>query len=213
MPSRIIITLGLGLAVLSVAATLLVALPALSSASVAAHSAMTQKWFEKAVSRVEASFTPDRARPGQTVLWTLTLHLQEGYYTYPTKQSDPAAAGMVNEIHFPESGPVIFVGSLQDPKNIQTRSEPVLGIQMLRYCSGTVVYSRPAVVDPRVRPGTVAVQVPKVRLNICDKSNCFPPKELSVEAKLTVLDGPAVPVETTYAEEVRRVLEKSGSKK
>jgi hypothetical protein len=34
-----------------------------------------------------------------------------------------------------------------------------------------------------------------------------------VEATLTILDGPPLPVEERYAEEVRRVLEKSPARK
>ncbi|MCS7022365.1 MAG: hypothetical protein NZU63_11125 [Gemmataceae bacterium] len=172
-----------------------------------------QKWFEKAVARVEAAFTPAQARPGQTVTWTFTLHLHEGYHTYPTRQTDPQAAAFVNEFRFPEPSEVIFVGAVQDPKNVQTRAEPELGILSLRYCSGVVVYSRPAVVHPQARPGPVTIKGPKVRLNICDKNNCFPTKEIDTTATLTILEGPAVPIEATYADEVRRIIDKSHPKK
>jgi hypothetical protein len=171
---------------------------------------MTQKWFEKAVARIEAAFNPERARPGQTVVWTLTIQLRDGYYTYPTRQSDPAAASLINQIRFPEPGSVIFVGTLQDRSPVHIRAEPELGIAKLRYCTGTVVYARPAVVHPRARPASVTVSVPSVRLNICDKNNCFPVKELSVTAPLTIVDGPPVPVEAAYQEEVKRVLDKAG---
>jgi hypothetical protein len=178
------------------------------TAASSSSTAMAQKWFEKAVSRLEASFTPAQARRGQTVTFSLTLQLQEGYYTYPIQQTDPQAATLVNEIHFPQPQEVIFVGKLEDPKNIRVKAEPQLGIQTLRYCTGTVTYTRPAVIHPQARAGPVTVRLPKVRINICDQNTCFPAKDIAVEATLTILDGPPQPIEAAYAEEVRRVLEK-----
>ena len=203
---------GGGAAALVLGASLVSAagIPRPSVPSPASSSAMTaQKWFEKAVRRLEASFTPAQARRGQTVTFTLTIQLQEGYYTYPTRQSDPQAAALVNDLRFPEPQEVIFVGPVEDPKTVQVKAEPQAGIPSLRYCTGTVTYTRAAVVHPQARPGRVTVRLPKVRLNICDANTCFPAKEVAVEATLTILDGPPLPVEERYAEEVRRVLEKS----
>lgn len=203
---------GGGAAALVLGASLVSAagIPHPSVPSPASSSAMTaQKWFEKAVRRLEASFTPAQARRGQTVTFTLTIQLQEGYYTYPTRQSDPQAAALVNDLRFPDPQEVIFVGPVEDPKTVQVKAEPQAGIPSLRYCTGTVTYTRAAVVHPQARPGRVTVRLPKVRLNICDANTCFPAKEVAVEATLTILDGPPLPVEERYAEEVRRVLEKS----
>ena len=52
------------------------------------------------------------------------------------------------------------------------------------------------------------VKLAKFGLSVCDKDNCFPPKNVPVEAKLKVLDGPAVEVEKMYAEEVKKALDK-----
>lgn len=205
-----------GLAILVLGASLgsAVGIPELPVLSPSSSSAMTlQKWFEKAVRRLEASFTPAQARRGQTVTFSLTVHLQEGYYTYPTRQSDPQAAALVNELRFPDPQEVIFVGAVEDPKTARVKAEPQAGIQNLRYCTGIVTYIRAAVVHPQAPAGPVTVRLPKVRLNLCDANTCFPVKEVAVEATLTILDGPPLPVEARYAEEVRRVLEKSPARK
>lgn len=167
-----------------------------------------QKWYEKAVKKVEGAFTPAEAKPGQTVTFTLTVELNEGYHTYPTVQTDKGAAGMVNEITFPEGGKdkVIFVGTVQDPKDTKTKAEPELKIVELRYCPGTAVYTRKAVVSPKATAGSAAVKLTSFKLSVCDHDNCFPPKAVPVEATLKVLDGPAVPVEKDYAEEVKKAL-------
>lgn len=166
----------------------------------------TQKWYDKAVKKVEASFTPAEAKPGQTVTFSLKLELNDGYHTYPTEQTDKGAEGMVNDVQFPTKGDVIFVGKVQDPKDTRTKAEPDLKILELRYCTGTVVYTRKAVVSPRAAAGTTTVKLPAFKLNVCNKENCYPTKNVPVEAALKVLDGPPVAVEKAYAEEVQKAL-------
>src|SRR5262249_35362579 len=134
-------------------ATFAVLVTALPSAPAAAK----QKWYEKAVKKVEASFSPAEAKPGQTVTFTLTIELNDGYHTYPTVQTDKEAAAMVNEIKFPDPGAVIFVDKLEEPKNAKTKAEPELGIVELRYCTGTVTYSRKVVVSPKAAAGAATV--------------------------------------------------------
>src|SRR5262245_44438801 len=117
--------------------------------AVAPGSAAPPKWFDKAIKKIEGKFTPAEAKPGETVTFTLTVELHDGYYTYPTVQPDKLAAGMVNVIKFPTPGTVIFVGSTEDPKDFLTKEEMDLGIKELRYNVGKVVYTRKAVVSPK----------------------------------------------------------------
>lgn len=165
-----------------------------------------QKWYEKAVKKVEGKFTPAEAKPGQTVTFTLTVELNDEYHTYPLTQPDPKADGMVNSIKFPGADKLIFVGKAEDSKGFLTKDEPDLGIKELRYYPGVATYTRKAVVSPKAAPGAVAVKLEAFNLSVCDKNNCFPPKKVPVEAAFKVLDGPAVPVEQAYAEEVAKAL-------
>lgn len=181
---------------------------AVALASPPAADAGGQKWYDKAVKRVSASFTPAEAKPGQTVTFSLTVELNDGYHTYPTAQSDKAAATMVNAIKFPDPGAVIFVGSVQDPKGGKTKAEPmaVPPIKEYRYYPGTVTYTRKAVVSPKATPGKAAVKLTAFKLSVCSEDVCYPPKDVPVEAELKVLDGPAVEVEKDYAEDVAKAL-------
>lgn len=158
----------------------------------------------KGVKAVEAKFEPAEAKPGQTVTLKLTVTLEDGYHTYPLVQKDKAAAGMVNKLEFPKGGAVVFVGESLDPPDPKTKAELTSGIEEMYYYTGTVVYERKAVVPPAAKAGEVTVQLPKFALSVCDKNACFPPKTLKPEAKLKVLDGPAVAVEKQYAEEVEK---------
>src|SRR4051812_43688405 len=152
--------------------------------ALAPGSASAQKWYEKAVKKVEGKFTPAEAKPGQTVTFTLTVELNDGYFTYPTVQPDPKAADVVNLLKFPDPGAVIFVGNTQDPKDFHTKAEPTVGIKALRYNTGTVTYTRKAVVSPKAAPGMAAVKLDAFTLSVCDQKNCFPAKMVPVEATL-----------------------------
>lgn len=163
-------------------------------------------WFDKAVKKVEAKFEPAEARPGQTVTFKLIVDLNDGYHTYPTTQPDKMASSMVNTIKFPAPAGVIFVGPVTDPKDFDTKAEPELDIKELRYSSGTAIFTRKAVVSPKAAAGAATVKLESFKLLVCDKTNCFPPKAVPVEASLKVLDGPAVAVEKAFADEVARAL-------
>jgi hypothetical protein len=163
-------------------------------------------WYERAVKKLEAKFEPAEAKPGQTVTFTLTVDLNLGYHTYPTVQPDKMAADMVNIMKFPDPGPVVFVGKVTDPKDFDVTAEPELGIKEIRINEGKVVYTRKAVVSPKASPGAATVKLASFKLMVCDEKTCFPPKTVQVEAAFKVLDGPAVPVEKAYADEVAKAL-------
>jgi hypothetical protein len=112
----------------------------------------------------------------------------------------------VNVIKFPDAGTVIFVGSTEDPKDFVTKEEPDLGIKELRTNEGKVVYTRKAVVSPKASAGAATVKLASFSLSVCDKLNCFPAETVPVEAAFKVLDGPAVPVEKAFADEVAKAL-------
>lgn len=179
---------------------------ALASAP-ATHAAGKQKWYEKAVKKVSGSFTPAEAKPGQTVTFTLTVELNDGYHTYPTVQPDKGAAGMVNVIKFPAAAAdgVIFVGSVTEPKDPMKKAELEAGIQELHYYAGKASFTRTAVVSPKAKAGPLTAKLAGFKLSVCDKDNCFPPKDVPVEASLKVLDG-SVEVEKAYADEVAKAL-------
>ena len=187
---------------------LLAACAGIAFAAAPAGLAGGQKWYEKAVKKVSAEISPAEAKPGQTVTFSLTVELNEGYHTYPTRQIDKMAEGMVNTIKFPAAGSLIFVGAIQEPKGVKTKADPEIGITELRYYEGKATFTRKAVVSPKAPAGPATVKLTAFKLSVCDKINCFPPKDVPVEATIKILDGPAVAVEKEYAEEVRKALEK-----
>jgi len=167
--------------------------------------AQSDGWYAKAVKSVEATIEPAIAKPGQTVVYKITVELHDGYHTYPTVQADKKAEYQVNAIAFAETSALIYVGKLKEPEKPDIRPEPVLGIKELRTYHGTVVYERTAVVSPRILPGDFTISLKSFDLSVCDANSCYGPKKLTPSAKLMV-KGDAVPVEKEWVAELEKAL-------
>jgi hypothetical protein len=189
---------------------ILTGLLSLAAVLLSVNGAQAQKadWYARAVKKVEAKFEPAEAKPGQTVVFKLTIELAEGYHTYPLVQPEKSAASMVNKLATPTAGDLVFVGKPFDPKNPKSKSEPILGIDELLYYTGTLTYEQMVVVSPQAKAGPLTMALPGFFLNVCDKDNCFPAKKLTPEVTLKVLEGPAVAVEKAYQVEVEQFLRK-----
>ena len=180
---------------------------ALAAPPASRASALPTKWYEKAVKKVSADIAPAKAKPGQTVTLSVTVELNEGYFTYPTEQVDKMAAGMVNHFKFPAPGTVIFVGTIENPKNPKTKADEEANIKELRYYTDKATFTRKAVVSPKAAAGPTTVKLAQFKLSVCDMLNCYPPKEVPIEVNLEVLEGPALPVEKDFAAEVQKALD------
>jgi hypothetical protein len=163
-----------------------------------------------AVKKVEAVFEPADAKPGQTVTLKIKVELADGYHTYPVVQPAEEAKFSANKLTFPADGPVVYVGDTVDPVGPKTKivDDPVAKEKYeLLYYPGGGTWVRKAVVLPTAKAGAATSKV-KIRLLVCDAENCFPPKTVELEAKLKVLDGPAVEVEKKYQAEVEKATKK-----
>lgn len=184
----------------------LIATLLLAPAALGADPEKRPEWFGRATTAFAVSCEPHQAKAGQTVTLAVELTLADGYTVYPLVQADPAAVGMVSKIDFPKPGSVIFVGQTADPAGAKSKAEPELGIAALNYYAGKVAWKRQFVVNPSQPPGELLVTLPAVKFAVCDKDSCFPPRGFAASAKLTVLGGPAAPVEARYAAEVAKAL-------
>jgi hypothetical protein len=160
----------------------------------------------KGVKKIELSFDPPSAKPGQTVTAKITVELEDGFHTYPTKQTDKNAESYVSKMSFPGADDLIFVGDVKDPDHPQTKAEPEAGVKELKFYTGSFTYERKAVVSPKAAAGEKTVKLKSLRLTVCDEKNCYPPKTLTPDAKLKVLDGPAVEVAREFHDEVKKAL-------
>lgn len=160
--------------------------------------------FEEAVRKIEGRFEPAEAKPGQMVVFKLTIDLNEGWYTYPTVQPSPKLASTVNRIILPGPETVVFVESVKNPKP-KTENIPDLGEK--NYYPGSVTWEIPAIVLPNATPGDKSVSLKQLRVLVCVKRKndkgeleelCLPPKNVPLSASLKVLDGPPVEIERKY---------------
>jgi hypothetical protein len=162
--------------------------------------------FETILKKAEATFEPAEAKPGQTVTLKVSLHLLEGWHTYPLSQPDKAAKAQANKLMLPETGAIFFVGDIVEPPHPKEKSEPLANIEKMLYYPGGGAWECKAVVLPNTPAGKVASKI-KFRILVCDKDNCLPPRTLDLEATLKV-SGAAVSVDPKYKNEVEKAMKK-----
>ncbi len=165
---------------------------------------------KEAVKKVEATFEPATAKPGETVTLKIKVELAEGYHTYPVVQPSEEARFSANKLTFPTDGPLVFVGETVDP--VSPKSKTITDTVSkdtyeLHYYPGGGTWVRKAVVLPTAKAGPATSKI-KLRLLVCDADNCFPPKAIDLEATIKVSDSPAVEVEKRYRAEVERAVKK-----
>jgi thiol:disulfide interchange protein DsbD len=161
------------------------------------------KAFLKAVPSASVSVEPAQARRGQTVLWTLSLDIIPGWYTYPTRQTTAEAASSVTTFTFPPPGDITFVGLLKEPephtKTVEGLAAAPVPVQIL---DGKVVFQRPLVVSPKAEPGEKKIQV-RTEVIVCNaQGQCLVPTKLDFIVPLTVTADPPVAVDTQYLKDL-----------
>src|SRR5262249_39021938 len=160
----------------------------------------------KAVQTTSVTIEPAQAKRGQTVMWTLTLDLAPGWYTYPTAQSSEKAGSSVTTFTFPPPGDTVFVDKLKEPephtKNLDGLTETPGQLTPVQILDGKVVFQRPFVVSPNAEPGEKKIPV-TVEVIVCNaQGQCLLPTKLPFVASLAVTSDPPMPVEAKYAREV-----------
>jgi thiol:disulfide interchange protein DsbD len=154
------------------------------------------------VASYEVQLDRTEAKRGETVTWKFTMHIKEGWHTYPTKQPNPANLS-INVLKFPKPNDVMFVGDLVEP---ESKTEIILGLPTL-VIEGTGVWEHKLLVRPDAKPGKIRIKVRAV-LTVCTDTCVNDQPELTTE--LTILDGPPVEVDSKYKPELEKVTKVSG---
>ena len=143
--------------------------------------------FEEIFERLDVAFDPPKARPGQTVALKFTPYFKEGWHTYPTVQTDPAAVSFKNRFRRPKNpDSPLSLGAVIDPPGAEKHAEPDLNIkELLQYPSGAT-WVVPVTVSREAKAGELDFEA-AFQFSLC-KGFCFPPKDLDLKAKLTVAD-------------------------
>jgi thiol:disulfide interchange protein DsbD len=155
------------------------------------------------VATYEVQLDRKEAKPGETVTWKLTMHVKDGWHTYPTKAKQFPGNPSVTILRFPKPGEeVLFVGELTEP---ESRSELILGTPTL-VVEGTAVWERKVLIRPDAKPGKIKVEVKSV-LIACTES-CLSDNAI-LTTELTISDGPPVQVDPQYKQELEKVTKVS----
>jgi len=163
--------------------------------------------WEKAVQKVEAKIEPAEAKPGQVVTFKISISLNPGYYTYPTRQPEPSANIYINKFTLPAPGALVFVGPFQDPIISSKKPNPD-GPGAVHYYPDGTTWEFKAVVSPDATPGSTTISLVLNQLQICDENSCLPPRSVplkEVSASLKVLEG-RVDVDASLKDEVANSL-------
>ena len=123
----------------------------------------------------------------------------DGWHTYPTKQTNPAAQEVHTEFTFPKPGDVIFVDDIVEPASVPTNDKGMLILEVF----GVAKWERKLVVNPNAPPGKVKIAV-SADLMACQE-NCFFDRP-TLTTELTISDEPPVPVEAKYKDDVEKML-------
>src|SRR5262249_33675225 len=114
-----------------------------------ASAAPAQNAFERAVPKVEASFEPAAAKPGDVTTLKLAIEVASGWHTYRTRQPLTRNASYVNKFTFPPlPDGLSFEGELNEPPPLV---DPIKD-DVSSY-EGTTVWTRKARVSPQANGG------------------------------------------------------------
>ena len=161
------------------------------------------------LAKAELEVVPAKAARGATVAVRVTVTPTAGAWTYPVNPKDAAQLSKTR-FGFRKGGDLILVGPVADPSGAKDkpRDEAKPDGAKDQYYPGpkAVTWELAAVVNPNATPGrqTVGLIPGATQLQVCDKDNCFPARELPVAAFEVLAE--AKPVEDRYRDEVEKTL-------
>jgi thiol:disulfide interchange protein len=170
---------------------LVIAITALMLLTPFEPSATAQKKGNEVIQKAEARFEPATAKPGDTVIWTLTVTLADHWHTYTTKQADPSSS-VVTQIDFRDVPGLKPNGDVIDPSTGGTIDNPDGG-PPLRVMEGTFVWERKFEVTPAAPNGPLKLDT-STKFQVCDDKHCLPWDKFDASATLTITGGIDAPL-------------------
>lgn len=163
--------------------------------------------------RMEISATTQAKEvvPGEVFIVKVKLDLKEGFYTYPTRQKDPAAESMVNIIRVKggEKALVEKKGDIKEPEG-KDKFDPALNATITKY-DHPVEFEVPLVVKKGTPDGNVKFTL-TVTGQACDDMSCLPGTksfDFEVVSKGNGKEAPAANKEAKQPGEDKPVIKKA----
>jgi thiol:disulfide interchange protein len=155
--------------------------------------AKTLNSFEEGAS-FTATFVPAKAKPGEPVTLKLTISPNIGCWTYPGNPRMGQTG--TNTFILPKEGDVFFLQKFDDPPKHKVKKQ---GGDW--YYPEEVTWYFKAAVNPAAKAGLKKIELPDVRLQVCNDKNCVYYGNLTkVSADLEILAGAAVNLPTEFKE-------------
>lgn len=130
----------------------------------AAH-AQRPKTFAEAAD-VSVKIEPTKAKPGDTVVYSLTVAPKGDAWTY-------TSASGKNNFRFPKSGDLAFDPKFEDPPGAITELEDGVSVDKYPF---PVTWTFKATVSANATPGKKAIALTGTKLQVCIKGKCFDSK-------------------------------------
>jgi thiol:disulfide interchange protein len=147
---------------------------------------------------VTAEVTPRSARPGEIVVWKMTMKIHDGYHSYPLEQppgTDKEYKTAVSSISAPGFGPFVFVGAPSGPHG-PTEKIDGTDVECIEQFGE---WEWRFIVHPNAKPGKYKIEL-RGNLPVCAGNNCttgVPPV-----AEIEILKDPPVPVSSEFKAQV-----------
>ncbi len=137
----------------------------------------------------EATFTtsvsPATAKPGETVTYTVTAKIEDGWHIYAYKKEQPESAPIATQFDVFGTDGLGLVGDWKPSAEPEVKREPAYDAPV-EYYEGTVSWSIQVKVPADAKPGKKTLKN-QINFMICDPNNCLPPTKTTVpEATVTV---------------------------
>jgi thiol:disulfide interchange protein len=142
----------------------------------------------------EATFTtsvsPSRARPGDTVTFSVTARLADGWHIYAYNKTQPDDGPRVTQFDFFDPAGLTPHGAWSPDKPASRKKEEAFpALPFVEYHQGEVTWSLPLVVPSDASPGKKSLRV-QAGYQICSDATCsFPGQWTLPAAELTVVAG------------------------
>lgn len=163
---------------------------------------------------VTVEVSPKEAKPGQTVQVKLTVEPKPLAWTYPTSPKDKEQPGS-NRINWePKANDLVFVGAVVDPEGVMTKKRSDEPDKLAEYYPQKVTWVLNAVVSPKATPGAKSVPLAGSSIQVCgtvgERELCLNTSQKEMpQAEFTVIDAPPVPVESQFADVVKKLFPES----
>ncbi|MFO0802254.1 MAG: cytochrome c biogenesis protein CcdA [Gemmataceae bacterium] len=160
---------------------------------------------------VTVEVSPKEAKPGQTVQVRLTVEPKPLAWTYPTSPKDKEQPGS-NRINWePKANDLVFVGTVVDPEGVKTKKRSDEPDKLAEYYPHKVTWVLNAVVSPKATPGAKSVPLAGSSIQVCgtvgERELCLNTSQKEMpQAEFTVLEGAPVPVESQFADTLKKLF-------